>query len=208
MIKIEVENKSIEALMQLAKNIDPKDQGKAVYKGFKDAALLVERKLKDNITGRLLNVRSGHLRSSIGSLIETTDDGIKANIGSGARQGDRVKYANIHENGGTIRPRISQFLTIPLDAAKTPSGVTRFTAREVKEGGTSYQSSFVKKGIIFGVLQRKGGKNSIVPLFILKKSVEIPASHYMSITAQEMSQEVNVTILEGIRNDLNKGTTK
>ena len=65
MITLEIDEKPIKNLLKSIQNLDPKDQGKAVFRGFKDAALLVEGKLKENISGRLLNVRSGHLRTSI-----------------------------------------------------------------------------------------------------------------------------------------------
>lgn len=203
MITLEIDEKPIKNLLKAIQNLDPKDQGKSVFRGFKDAALLVEGKLKENISGRLLNVRSGHLRSSIGSKVETKENGIVATIGSGARQGQRIKYADIQETGGTVRPKIRQWLTIPLDAAKTPAGVTRFSAQDVRDGSTKYKSSFIRNGIIFGVLGR-----GIVPLFVLKKSVNIPASRYMSITAKETEKEANSEILKGVKKALSEGEGK
>lgn len=200
MITIHIDEKSIEGILNLAKQANPKDEGKAVFKGFKRAAMLVERALKDNISGAYLNVRSGHLRSSIGSKVEVWKDGLSATIGSGARQGDRVTYANIQETGGTIRPRIKQYLTIPLDAAMTPAGVTRFTAPEVRHGGHGYKSSFIRNHIIFGVKNSK----KIVPLFVLKQSVEVPASHYLSKTRNETTKDAHREIILGIKEAFTK----
>lgn len=206
MITIQIDNKAIEPLLKLARELNVKSPGGAVHKGFKAGAMIVERKLKENISGRLLHARSGHLRASMGSRVDETESGVIATIGSGARQGERIKYADIHEKGGTITPRISQYLTIPLDAAKTPAGVTRFTARDVRDGATKYDSSFVRKGIIFGVLKRGGSsKRSIVPLFVLKTSVNIPASHYHKITAEESAKEVNAAVAIGVINAIEGG---
>jgi hypothetical protein len=203
MFSIEFDPKSLEGLLIKARNLDPKDQGKAIYRSFRDSILLVERALKGNVSGSALNVRSGRLRSSLGSKVEADDNGLVGTVGSGVRSGDRVKYANIHEGGGTITPRIKQFLTIPLDAAKTPSGVTRFSADDVRKGRTNYKGSFIKNSIIFGVLQRGNAKrNSIVPLFVLKKSVNIRPSKYLSITAEETLKDATKTLLDGVNEDL------
>jgi hypothetical protein len=203
MYKLEIDPKSLEGLLLIAGNVNPKDQGKAIYRNFKNSLLIVESALKGNVSGSLLNVRSGRMRSSIGSKVEADDNGLVGTVGSGVRSGGRVKYANIQEEGGTITPRVKQFLTIPLDAAKTPSGVTRFTAQDVRKGRTNYKGSFIRNSIIFGVLQRGSARRtSIVPLFVLKKSVTIRASKYLSITAQETLKDATKALLDGVKEDL------
>lgn len=210
MIKLEFDPKSVEALLERGRNLNLLDQGKAVYRGFVRAGLLIERALKGNISGAYLDVRSGRLRSSIGSQISFEDGGLKAVIGSGARQGDRVKYANIHETGGTIVPRVRQWLTVPLEAAKTPSGVGRFTAQDVRRKRTQYTGSFIQDHVIFGYMKRgqyktsRGLKLDIVPLFVLKKSVTIPASRYLSRTSEETFADANKMILDTVKEELSK----
>jgi len=188
MIRVEIDKKSIEKIESVLKGMDPRDQSKTIFKGFRKSALLIERRLKDNVGGIMLKVRTARLSTSIGSRVDISEKGITATIGSAARQGRRVPYANIHEKGGTIRPSIRSWLTIPLDAAKTEAGATRFTAQQVRDGHTKYRASFIRKGIIFGVEARGGG---IVPLFVLKKSVQIPASRYLSRTAAQVADDVN-----------------
>lgn len=192
--------------MKLGK-FNPRDEGRAVYRGFVRAGLLIERALKGNISGGYLDVRSGRLRASIGSRIDVDADGLTATIGSGARQGDRIKYANIHETGGTVVPRVRQWLTVPLSAAQTASGVARFTAQDVRQHRTQYDGSFIQDSIIFGYMKRgkykKGGLNlNIVPLFVLKKSVTIPASRYLSRTAEETFMDANKMIMETVKEEL------
>jgi len=193
--EIYIDTKSVESLVARL-SIDPKDQGRAIYKGFVNACLVIERALKGNLSGALLRVRSGRLRSSIGSRVDTEEAGLVGRIGSGVRQGERVRYATIQELGGTIRPRLKQFLTIPLDAAKTASGVARGKARDFDD--TFIQKSTSGNLIIF---QNKG-RNGIVPLFALKKSVDIPASKYLSITAQEISKDANQALHNAINEEL------
>ena len=78
-----------------------------------------------------------------------------------------IPYARIHHEGGTIRPKNAKYLAIPL----TPSA--RLSAPRDYPGET-----FIAKGIIF---EKIAGSDKIVPLYALKKQVEIPARPYMYI---------------------------
>ncbi len=203
MIKIEVDQKSFQNIVDALEGLSPKKADSVLNKGFKRAALLVEQKLKVNISGSILNVRSGQLRASIGSRVDSTDSGPVATIGSGARQGRRIPYADIQETGGTIRPKIGQFLTIPLKDAQTPSGVTRFSARDVMGGLTKYRGSFINKGIIFGIINKgRSSKKSIVPLFALKRSVTIKPSHYLTITRNQTEKDATDELVKAVNEAL------
>lgn len=210
MIKIEIDEKSLKNISDTLEGISPKKANSVLNKGFSQAATLIERKLRLNITGRLLNTRSGHLKRSIGSIVRTEDGLPVAHIGSGVRQGKPLEYAGIHEAGGTIRPKIKQFLTIPLRAAQTATGQTNFSAKDVLNGDTKYSGSFVAKGIIFGITQsgstllksgrfRKGG---IVPLFALKRSVTIRPSHYLTITRDETMKDATAELVKAVNEAL------
>ncbi len=75
-------------------------------------------------------------------------------------------YARIQEEGGTIKPTKSAWLTIPLDAAKTAGGQLRKPAKQWTD--TFFRRS--RKGN--PILSQQRGKD-IVPLFVLKKSVSL-----------------------------------
>jgi len=199
-LEMQFKQEDLDKINSKLKKISPNDKNKVLLSSFKTVALMVEGKLKDNISGNYLKVRSGHLRSSIGSLVSEGEGTLRINVGSGIRQGERVKYANILETGGTIVPTKGRFLTIPLNAAKTNAGVGRFTAAEVRAGATQYTSSFINKGIIFGIIGKKGKP---IPLFILKTSVSIPAKYWMSKTVVDSTQETVDTILKTIDEVLN-----
>lgn len=192
MISLEFDQKSIDGLSARLGGLNPKNQGKAVYKGFVRGCLIVESKLKENVSGSILNVRSGQLRASMGSIITIEKDGLQGTIGSGVRQGGRVAYANLQERGGTIRPKTAQWLTIPLPAAMTASGVARGRARD-------FDNTFIKKSKAGNLIIFQSKGKSIVPLFILKKSVEIPASHYLSITRDQTRDAANQELINGIQ---------
>jgi hypothetical protein len=76
----------------------------------------------------------------------------------------------IHELGGVITPRRSRYLAIPLDNALNFQGVP------LRPGPRFWKDTFVRKSrkgnlIIF----QKRGPGKIVPLYLLKKRVRIPA---------------------------------
>jgi len=126
-----------------------------------------ERYLKQvATTGRYIGrykggVRTGALRRSIKQKLSRIADGYKLEIGTVGS-----KYARILERGGTIRPRRKQYLTIPLPG--------------VKGWARNYKNAFFiesRKGNL--LLAQKKGKKGLKPLFVLKKSVKIPAFRWL-----------------------------
>jgi len=113
-------------------------------------------------TGELM--RSIHTQVSGNTLAEL----------SGSVFSKGVKYAAIQETGGTVRAKRAYrgvqggpYLNIPLSGNKTAAGVTRKTARQVfQEGGNIIRS---RRGNYI-VMSSNG-----VPMFVLKKQVDIPA---------------------------------
>lgn len=149
--------------------------------GLNRALLLVERAIKENLTGRVLKVQTGRLRSSIHHSVKVTARSARGVIGT------NVVYARIHEYGGVITPKRVRYLTIPFP------GVKGF-ARE-------YQNTFVAKSIIF---QRVSGKK-IRPLFLLRSSVVIPERPYVRPAVEEtrgVVEGIIRTILTSVRSGL------
>jgi len=120
------------------------------------------RKISKRLSGPALKERTGRLKGSL-THEETADTG---EISAGGGPGE-VDYAAIHQYGGTIKPKKRKALTIPF-----PGGPAD---KRVPLRAADFADTFVAKGIIF----QKRGEDDIVPLFILKKSVEIPARPYM-----------------------------
>lgn len=122
-----------------------------------------EHRLKtDNLKGGGVHRRSGFL--SRGVQTKTSGTGVRDVEVSTYIFG--VPYARVQELGGVIRPRRKKWLTIPLDAAKTGSGVLR--ARAPFWEDTFFRRS--KKGNLI-LWQKKG--DEIIPLFVLKKQVRL-----------------------------------
>jgi len=190
MIDLKIDKRDVDKLMRKLKNIDISKRPKILLQGLKRAAIMVERKLKANVSGRILKRRTGHLAKSIQNKVIVQDKNISAVIGSGVRTGKRLPYANIHETGGAITPKNVRFLTIPLKENLTPAGTARFTARELFE---DYPGDvFIGKGVIF--LKKRG--NKVSPMFALKKSVRIPQRRYLSRTVEQMRKRV-ISVLKG-----------
>lgn len=214
----------MDKIKQSLSNLDPAKQDSAINKGVLSASTFVLKQLLNNVSGIVLKIRTGNLARSLGMRVEKQDGNWVGVVGSGALvvnprlspagdeiatlsidRGIRMSYADILETGGTIVPKNRQWLAIPLDAAKTPSGVARFTAQQLREGrAPGYEGSVIIGGIIFGLSQTKT-RSYMTPLFVLKKSVTIPAKRYLSITSEQSASQVGdimaSAIEKGLKND-------
>lgn len=131
------------------------------------------------------------------------------------------KYAPVHELGSTgllggpitAKRAYSNvpggpYLNIPLSNNKTEAGVMRESAREIFNAGGYIMKSkrgnwLVMKPTGMITTDRDGRKvNVAVPMFVLKKSVSIPARLKMLITADEemptLLSSLNQVILDGV----------
>jgi len=138
--------------------------------------------------GGLLRVRTGRLWGSIGSRVIDDGRNLLGLVGSGVRQGTaRVKYANIHITGGTIKAKPGKFLTIPTRHALTASG------SQLKGGAMSardFKNTFIRKSKTGTLIIFQKNRNGIIPLFILKRSVRIPKRDYIGATSQRVQREM------------------
>jgi phage gpG-like protein len=207
LIELTINKEDINRIHNLLADLDPKKQDGAIHQGLLKASATVLDQLVSNVSGLILKRRTGNLARSMGFRIDKDEAGnFESIIGSGASlKTARMVYANIHETGGIIRPKNKQYLTIPLPSAQTPAGVGRFTAGEVRDGLAGYDGSFIKRSkvgnlIIFGT---QGDK--VIPLFLLKRSVTIPARRYMSITVEQTQDKVVDNIVDKIKEVKEKG---
>jgi phage gpG-like protein len=60
----------------------------------------LQRRVQGKLSGAVLNVRTGNLRSSINTVILDGDSFTGASVGT------KVRYARIHEYGGVTRPHV------------------------------------------------------------------------------------------------------
>jgi len=140
------------------------------------------RQLKMRGGGGVLKTRSAHLRNNIGMRSSTLGHLYRLTVGTGSGVLlKKVKYASILDRGGEIKPKRKQYLTIPL-------GKTKGWARNYKN--TFIQKS--KKGNLL-IFQKsgKGKRSRIKPLFLLKKSVRIPAKRWFTNVIKKARPTLN-----------------
>lgn len=178
MVTVQLDETEVRQVRRMLAALPVSRRSPAYLRAMQFATAEVEARLRENLAGPILRRRTGHLSRSVGSMIVTENNNISATIGSGVRTGQRVVYANILETGGVIRPKNARYLTIPLRAAMTGSGVVRRRARD-------WPNTFIENGIIY---QRRG--ENAVPLFVLRRSVRIPPFRYMARTVTETQNVV------------------
>lgn len=136
-----------------------------------------------NLSGPILKTRTAQLRRSITGKAQSVGTVASSIVGSGIFGRKPVKYARIQEKGGKIRPKKAKMLTIPLPGIK---GVA-----------ANFPDAFIitsKKGNVL-LVERKG--TGLRPLFVLKKEVTIPASHWLSRSIDEMMPELRRLLKPG-----------
>jgi len=180
MITLQFNKNDIERINRgLSRISDVRKRSSVLYRAFVRLVLTLRIKLQENVTNRILKVRSGRLRGSIGSKVYSSAEGLTGKVGSGVGVGERVSYANILESGGIIKPKKGKYLTIPLPEALTKAGVPKRPSARAWDNTFIYKS----KGNNLIIAQRKKG-GGVLPLYILKKRVKVPAKRYMSKTVQ------------------------
>jgi len=140
---------------------ETQDRARNLRRPFADAGERIVRKIAKRLSGAVLDANTGRLKASL--MHKETKDTLEISAGGGPKE---VAYAAIHHFGGVIRPKKKKFLTIPF-----PGGPAD---KPVPLRASDFEDTFVAAGIIF-----QSQEHESVPLFILKKSVTIPARPYM-----------------------------
>jgi len=142
-----------------------------------------------------LTRRSGQLGRSLKGTVNISGGHIQGKLTTDA------VHAPTHEHGATIVPKRVQWLTIPTEFAKTAAGVTRGGAR------TFSNTFFLKpgKGRTNPLIMQKQGKE-VIPLFVLKKSVTIPARPFMRPSAMQTKKYIEEEIPKRIKRAMKGGT--
>lgn len=155
---------------------------------------------KERLSGRPgLNRRSGNL--SRDWVVETSGEADEMSV-TVRTQGAANAYAGIQETGGTIKPKNGRYLWIPLAANLMSNGMAHLTPSQAIQ-----QPHFIRwdRGpVFFGKSPVKQSKKSfaenfgIVPLFVLKTSVTIPARMGAGELFQSMLPDLKTSISDAI----------
>lgn len=205
MATIRVDTKELEKLIAQLRDA-PKVMRELVRKtleaSMRKAAGIAKKNVTNPDSSPGLTVRTGRLRASIRHEVRVEDQNLVGVVGV-----ENVPYAAVQEYGtkgkGGFFPTIvpkppGKVLTIPLDAAKTASGVARFTAREAKEAypeGTFWENP--EGGSDNPVLFGKKGKK-LVPLFVGVPRVDITPKHFLRDAITAVEGDFRERLLDGI----------
>jgi hypothetical protein len=96
------------------------------------------------------------------------------------------KYAQIQEEGGTIRAKSAQALTIPLPGKLRPK------AKTLEASG----DTFIHKDVIF--LKTGKTKEEIIPIYVLRRSVTIPPSRWITKAQKQATPRVAQILTKGL----------
>ena len=163
-----------------------------VITGFRRGVLVLENRVKLNVSGGVLKTRSGRLRNSISSTVREKQGQLAGYVGSGQRTGKPAVYADILETGGIIRPVKRQWPTVPTRHALAPSGAAKLSAPEVKNG-------FFARAKNGSLILFEGGRKTPRPMFVLKKMVKIAGRHYLALSLAQGEQEAYDCLAEGLK---------
>lgn len=130
-----------------------------------------------------LSVRTGALRRSF--FFNTTSTGKTARLD--VYGGMFAPYARIHEEGGWITPKKAKHLAIPLQAAKTAAGVSRWTSPRNFPGELTFIKSKLGNKLLVKFVGR-GKRKRMIPMFVLKDSVFIPPRLNFGRTFEQESE--------------------
>ncbi len=200
MINVDISKSDMMRIKRKLDSITPAKRPQTWAQALREGGQIILLNLKRNISGKYLNSPTGALKRSINVLVTKEAGQSVALIGSGVGIGKRLPYANIHETGGTIRPKHAKKLAIPTRFVKTKTGAGRGNKPR------DYKNTFIKrtkKGGLY-IFQKKGKGKGIIPLYKLVDEVKIKATKYMSKTAKQSSKAVVRKMLAVINMQLKK----
>ena len=180
-IEVKIDDQRLQRFLKLKERAMPR-----LAKQLVEGAVTLHQK---QMTVRLSNRGEVGLRSRTGALRRSLrrTPAVPGSLGMEAtsRVGQGAPYARIHERGGVIRPKRGRFLTVPLKSAKTAAGATRAAAKLVNRGddwqthrrvpGASSRATFIYQGRHSPIIATKRAGGQVMPLYILRRSVTIPA---------------------------------
>lgn len=155
-----------------------------------------ERKMQSRLRGPTgpgsLRTRTGALRRS---LRHQVDDMGSHMVLENFIGGGPVHYARIHEMGGTITPKKSQYLAIPLGPVQQGSGASRVTSP--RNDGILVPMRLAGRLFLVRVVG-KGARARIEFRWLLVRQVQMPARLGFIATWKEEAPKV----MAGIKQDL------
>lgn len=168
----------IVAFMKSLKKISQKARAISMIELIEIARGEALKNARKQFIGRNDRKLSGRLFNSIFGGYKTTANGIEGYIGTKG-----IPYGGIHEYGGTIKPKNARNLWLK-NWTGVPKELKRITPTEffnlMKQDKSRFALFKSKAGNQIAWYNKKTKtKSQWIPLFFLKKSVEIPSRPYL-----------------------------
>lgn len=179
-------------LERLRDGIAPASHRALVLLGGQTTRLLREGYL----SGGLLNARTGRLRNSIAADVTQDGAGVTLTVSAGAS--GQLRYAKIHETGGTITPKRGKFLAIPVGPALTGAGVARYVSPRDVPDLVFISTRNGAAGVLVKKQGRKGNERLQV-WFRLVRRVKIKPKGYMRRAQRAAVQAFPVVLAEQLK---------
>lgn len=126
-------------------------------------------RVKRRLSGEVLRARTRGLRNSVEGELGSSGDNLVIRFSVGNA---RIKYARIHEFGGTIKPKNKKYLKIPLRKGMMPNKLTVIRS---------------KSGKLLLIQPIRGKKRGIL-WAVLVTSVTIPKREYFYPSMRETAE--------------------
>jgi phage gpG-like protein len=160
-------------------------------------ALDAEKRAKKSVTAGEsgLHRRTGKLAASIAGKVITEDHLPAAVLSAGGRHGGKdVRYAAIHELGGTVEAKPGKLLRIPLPEALTAAGVDRYGGRLRQMAPDKFVLIRSKKGNLL-LMDRETWK----PWYVLREQVTIEARPYLRPSLDAAGEKLEGRITSAVQ---------
>ena len=162
----------------------------------------ITRLQTERLNGNPLKRRTGNLANQWTTVNVATADRSSFSVKSTAGLDQSGKgYSLLQEHGGEVRPKNGKYLWIPIGDNLTAAGVPRMTPTQAIQAGGFI--SWKRGPIFFGVDQkgrsRKSGGLGIHPLFVLKRSVNVPARMGATAMWNEEAQSLKSKLSTAIK---------
>jgi len=105
--------------------------------------------------------------------------------------GTNERYARVQEYGGVLKPRKSKALTIPLNFDAAEMRARAYSLRTYKN--LAFRPMFGQNiGLLVQVNKSGRGKKHGRPMFLLRRSVRLPARPYLRPAARNQTVQGNI----------------
>ena len=208
---VQIKSTGVTRLLRRFNDIHTKGVPKALSKGtysiddaisdWQDVDL--DPRIQERLKGIDLKSRTGHLAQSINAqnstlVLEGTEN-LELTYKS------KVPYAHIHEKGGKIEPVSAKYLKIPFKHDKPSLRNLTSTKSGVHRPNFNKDDTFIARSKAGNLIIFLNRNKKIVPLYVLKKSVKIPASHWFENSVDDTEGKLKPRLVRSL-NSLIKGT--